>query len=139
MGPAPGRSGTWHGCRCTTASAARAARAAGKSEEVVVRQDFHLQVVVLREIAEEVVGQRLDVVDLAIHQHRLVAAQALSLMVDTEDFLTHKSEYYANEDVEALLQLKENVLQDLMSDLDARKLVRPLVDAIDKAKRLMRK
>jgi hypothetical protein len=67
--------------------------------------------------------------------HRLIACQALSLLVDTEDFITHKESYYTNDDVDALVALKETIVQDLMSDFDNRKLVRPLADCIDKAKR----
>ena len=68
--------------------------------------------------------------------HRLIACQALSLIVDTEDFITHKDSYYSNDDVDSMIELKENIVQDLMSDFDNRKLVRPLSDCIDKAKRL---
>jgi hypothetical protein len=71
--------------------------------------------------------------------HRLRAAQALSLLADSEDFITHTDEHYKPADVSDMIDLKDNILMDLMSDMENRKSVRPLVDAIDKAKRKLKK
>lgn len=73
-----------------------------------------------------------------LRTHRFVAAQSLALLVDTEDFITHRANYYTHADLEKLIELKETILVDLMSDFDNRKTIRPLVDCIDKAKRQAR-
>ena len=64
--------------------------------------------------------------------------ETLSLLVDTDDFGTYRSHYYDNEDVETLLSLKENCLNELFTDFENRKVVRPLIDCIEKAKRQAR-
>ena len=45
------------------------------SDEVVVRQKLHLQVIILSEIPEEIVGQRLNIMNPRIDQHRFVSAE----------------------------------------------------------------
>lgn len=77
--------------------------------------------------------------------HRLAAAKALALLVETEDFSTHREAYYSSSahsgDLDRLLQFKESFLGDLLSgeqQLERRKAVRPLLDCIDRAKRLGR-
>jgi hypothetical protein len=74
-----------------------------------------------------------------IPKHKLLVATALAYLVDTEDFLTHRDQYIiGREDIEDLVRCKEQVLQGLMTDLEKKKVIRPLIDAIDKAKRQMR-
>jgi len=70
-----------------------------------------------------------------VKSHRLIAVESLALIVDSEDFATNPRQYIGPEDLDIMLELKENVLQELMQDMEKRKVVRPLVDAIDKAKR----
>jgi len=75
--------------------------------------------------------------------HRLIACEALALLVKTEDFQTYTNQYYdiRNQyDVEKLLYFREEILNDLIghNELENKKLVRPLIDLIDKVKRLTR-
>ncbi len=74
--------------------------------------------------------------------HKLKAAEALALLAETEYFTTYRGQFIDGEgsdDVAKLLEFKEIFLTDLMTDFENRKGVRPLVDAIDKAKRLQKK
>lgn len=74
-----------------------------------------------------------------IPKHKFLAAEALAFLVDTEDFQTHRDSYIQGaDDLNALLYLKETILQPLMADMDKRKVIRPLIDSIDKAKRQLR-
>lgn len=74
-----------------------------------------------------------------IPKHKLLIAASLAYLVDTEDFITHRDQYITcRDDVDELVRCKEQVLQGLMTDLEKKKIVRPLMDAIDKAKRQMR-
>jgi hypothetical protein len=71
--------------------------------------------------------------------HLVKIAEALALMTQSEDFSTYRAQYYnSGTDLEKLLELKETVLPDLIADPDNKKLLRPLLDNIDKAKRLAR-
>lgn len=75
--------------------------------------------------------------------HRQKAAEALSLMVETEYFSTYRDQFIdtsggSTTDLDVLLQFKESHLADLMSDFDSRKAIRPLVDVIDKTKRILK-
>jgi len=67
--------------------------------------------------------------------HKLKAAQALALLTETEDFSTHTGQYYSADDTTVLIELREGLLSELMRDFTNRKLIRPLVDSIDRAKR----
>lgn len=68
--------------------------------------------------------------------HRLKACQALALLAETEDFCTYKEQYYNNSEVDAMLELRDGCLAELSKDFEARKTLRPLMDCIDKAKRV---
>jgi hypothetical protein len=62
--------------------------------------------------------------------------ESLSLISDTDDFKTYTIQYIANiSDVEELIELKTKVLQGLLTNMDNRRIIRPLSDCIDKAKR----
>ena len=62
----------------------------------------------------------------------LKVCEVLSLVCETEDYLTYTSEYVSSDaDYELLLELRESFLKDQLQKLDRRKFVRPLVDAID--------
>lgn len=69
--------------------------------------------------------------------HRLKCLEALALIADTEDFATYPSEYYCTtmDDVDVMLTVQEKVLSEFQNDMEKRKLVRPLVDCIGRAKR----
>jgi hypothetical protein len=72
-----------------------------------------------------------------LQSHRLKVAEALSLMADTEDFGTYRTIYIPSKmDVEVLIQLKDNCLAELTKDFDHKRLLRPLIDCIERAKRL---
>eukprot|EP01031_Cornospumella_fuschlensis_P027230 gene27230-32897_t len=73
--------------------------------------------------------------------HRFVAAQALALLAETEDFATHRDAYYGEHagDVDRMVQLKESMLSELAGDFERRKAIRPLLDCIDRAKRMQKK
>lgn len=73
--------------------------------------------------------------------HQLKACQALSAVAETEHFITYFDSYInitSGDDVEVLSKLKDSVLAEVTKDFANRKLVRPLVDAIDKSKRLQK-
>jgi hypothetical protein len=66
----------------------------------------------------------------------MTAAEALAMIADTEDFVTYRSQYIENEaDNHALQSLRTNCLAEFQSDFDARRKLRPLLDAADQAKR----
>ena len=75
-----------------------------------------------------------------ISSHTLIAVGAMSMMTETEDFSTYHSSYVngSNEDIDTLVAFKTDVISNLSSDFENRKVVRPLVDSIDKAKRQAR-
>ncbi len=71
--------------------------------------------------------------------HMLVAVEALSLLADTEDFSTYSTQYVVNVgDAEIMVAFKAKCLQPLSTDMEKRRLMRNLVDAIDKSKRKYR-
>lgn len=77
-----------------------------------------------------------------LHQmHKLKAAEALSALIETEDFQTYKDQHFNADgfDVQTLVELKDIVLSDVTKEYSLRRLIRPLIDCIDKAKRLSRK
>mmetsp|Transcript_29467 Transcript_29467/g.40491 ORF Transcript_29467/g.40491 Transcript_29467/m.40491 type:complete len:324 (+) Transcript_29467:23-994(+) len=96
---------------------------------------FMLLIRVLNQFCNPIEGSILKL-------HRLKAADTLSLLVETEDFNTHRSSYYNQSglggDIDAMVELKECCLKDLLTDMDSRKMIRPLVDCIDRAKRQMK-
>ena len=68
----------------------------------------------------------------------LKCIEALSMLVDSEEFSTYRERHidHTNPDeISMLLSFKESCLSALLKDIENRKLVRPLADAIDKAKR----
>jgi hypothetical protein len=68
----------------------------------------------------------------------LKCVEALSIFVDSEEFQTYRAEHidFTNEeDINEMISLKEKCLSEIMKDMENRKIVRPLVDAIEKAKR----
>lgn len=67
--------------------------------------------------------------------HKRTAAEALSALVETEDFSTYRDRYYSASDVSELVELKELVLTPIMTDVSVRRQIRPLVDVVDRAKR----
>jgi hypothetical protein len=74
--------------------------------------------------------------------HKLKAAQALAAICESEHYATYTDAYIDPSnaaDVQLLSDLKDVVLVDLTKDFANKKLVRPLVDAIDRAKRLSKK
>jgi hypothetical protein len=71
--------------------------------------------------------------------HRLKAAESLALLAGTEDFLTYRSQYINNvQDVQALIHFKETCLIDFLNDFETKKILRPLLDCIDRSKRLFK-
>ena len=66
------------------------------------------------------------------------AVETLSLIADSEDFGTYRDRHVdlstSSEDLDVLLHLKENCLSTLPG-LEYKRLLRPLIDAIEKAKR----
>ncbi len=72
--------------------------------------------------------------------HKLKIAESLALLCQTEDFTTYRNLHHnSGSDVEVMSLLKDRVLTDLAgTNMDHKKIIRPLVDAIDKAKRMAR-
>lgn len=72
--------------------------------------------------------------------HRFTAAKALASLVETEDFCTHREAFYSQSagDIDRMIQFKDSFLAEFTSDLEKRKPIRPLLDAIDRAKRMNR-
>lgn len=70
--------------------------------------------------------------------HRFKAAEALSLLAQSEDFVTHPNQYYDihnSKEMNIMLDFRERVLTGLMTDFESRKALRPLTDVIDRLKR----
>lgn len=70
--------------------------------------------------------------------HRLKACEALSLLVQTEDYVTLPTQYYDTinaKEINCLLDFREQIIPPLMVDFESKKAIRPLADAIDKIKR----
>jgi hypothetical protein len=66
----------------------------------------------------------------------LKISEALSLIADTEDFSSIFEEYVSGrDDADLMVSLKTKCLSSFSSDFEARRLIRPLSDAIDKANR----
>jgi hypothetical protein len=66
----------------------------------------------------------------------LKCAEALALFVETEDFTTYRDKYIAsNTDSACLQNIKIDCLSAFNSDFDVKRKIRPLLDAIDQAKR----
>ncbi|GMI00144.1 hypothetical protein TrST_g4289 [Triparma strigata] len=66
-----------------------------------------------------------------------VAAEGLSLIIETEDFATFKEEHVGDDDRDILVSLDdEEWLEDLCDDDKARRKVRPLLDLIRESKRM---
>jgi hypothetical protein len=58
------------------------------------------------------------------------------MIADTEDFATYRGQYVENDaDNHALQSLRTSCLAGCQSDFDARRKLRPLLDAADQAKR----
>ena len=81
----------------------------------------------------------MRVKDVLPEADMLKACEALSIIVQTEDYNTYREEYISSADLENFLDFKKEVLTPLQSKLaaDQRRLVRPMGDAIDKSKRLL--
>lgn len=64
------------------------------------------------------------------------AAEAMALFVETEDFTTYRDKYITSISDSACLQnIKNDCLSAFSSDFDVKRKIRPLLDAIDQAKR----
>jgi hypothetical protein len=63
--------------------------------------------------------------------------QALALLADTEDFKTYRSQHVEVADLDDLLAIREAVLVPLQTDTSQRVMVRPLIDCIDRCKRIL--
>lgn len=74
-----------------------------------------------------------------LSSHLLTAYETLSLLVETEDFSTYKAEYIPTaEDGRLLMGFKARCLDQYKTDMEKRKLVRPLMDIIDRTARQYR-
>ena len=71
--------------------------------------------------------------------HILKALSSLALMAGSEDFRTYTNQYILDENVATLTDFKASCLASFQSDFEERKVIRPLVDCIDKAKRQNRR
>ena len=72
------------------------------------------------------------------HPTLLSCIETLSVLVESEDFNTYRDVHLDlsdSKEIGILSNFKEKCLSDLLKSMESRKIVRPLVDAIDKAKR----
>lgn len=69
---------------------------------------------------------------------RFKAGEALSAIVETEDFATYTDSYYSpcGTDVTMLVEVKDTVFDDVLRDFSMKRAIRPLIDIIDKARRV---
>ena len=85
----------------------------------------------------------LRVID-KVHNHVLSAhivtcLTAMSLITESEDFITFPDQYITNaDDVAFLITFRTNCIAKFSTDFEQKKAIRPLTDAIDKAKRQSR-
>lgn len=78
---------------------------------------------------------------LLLSAHRFAACEALALLAGTEDFSTYPQSYYNMKnptETSKMIEFREKIVTELMSNLDQRKALRPLTDILDKVKRLAR-
>jgi hypothetical protein len=95
------------------------------------RRVFMLGVEALCNYCEDKGGEQL------MQVHKIKAAQALSLLVETDDFCTYKDQHYNSSDIDTLVRLKDDCLTSISKDYEVKRSIRPLIDCIDKAKRLL--
>ena len=68
----------------------------------------------------------------------LKCLQSLAHLVESEEFSTYRDKHIdttSGDDVDSLLSFKQSCLIQYLTDMDNRKIVRPMIDAIDKAER----
>lgn len=67
-------------------------------------------------------------------------AESLALLADTEDFQTYREEYIDlnSTDPDILIDLS-SLLDEFLSDFETKRRIRPLIDAINKTKRLTKR
>lgn len=71
--------------------------------------------------------------------HLAKGCEALSLVIETEDFGTHPDAYYSleNGDGEMIMQFQATCLSKFQNDMDLRKKIRPATDFTSRIKRGM--
>ena len=64
---------------------------------------------------------------------------ALSMLVDTDDFVTYTTEYVTSSDLDCCTKLHALCMKEYQGDSASRAAMRPLLDCINKLKRQLRK
>ena len=71
--------------------------------------------------------------------HVLKMIESLSLLVETEDYSTYRDQYITSQDeLEILINLQTTCIAEYNKDMSNRKITRPFMEAIDKAKRSLK-
>jgi len=71
--------------------------------------------------------------------HILKMIEALSLLVETEDYSTYRDQYISSpEELERLINLQTICIAEYNKDMNNKKITRPFMEAIDKAKRSLK-
>ena len=71
---------------------------------------------------------------LSVHVLKMI--EALSLLVETEDYSTYRDKYISSpEELERVINLQTICIAEYNKDMSNRKITRPFMEAIDKAKR----
>lgn len=74
---------------------------------------------------------------LSPHLHK--AIEALALFTETDDFKTFREEYIRDRnDASILVDFKKQCLERVLQHHENKRVIRPLVDCIDRSKRLFR-
>jgi hypothetical protein len=74
---------------------------------------------------------------LAVHVLKMI--EALSLLVETEDYSTYRDQYISSpEELEKLINLQTVCIAEYNKEMSHKKITRPLMEAIDKAKRTLK-
>lgn len=68
--------------------------------------------------------------------HVIKATEAMGLIADTDDFKTFRDEYISNaKDARLLQDFKGKCIDKHLSEFPQKKIIRPLIDSIERARR----
>lgn len=71
--------------------------------------------------------------------HIIKAIESLSLIADTDDYKTYPNQYIRDvNDARIMLALRQTCIDKYLPSVSDKRVVRPLIDSIDRSKRLYR-
>lgn len=74
-----------------------------------------------------------------LSEHVLKMIQSLSLLVETEDYSTYRDQYISSPDeLEKVINLQAACVAEYNKDMNNKKITRPFMEAVEKAKRSLK-